>query len=112
MPQQPLLVQPAHQARPSPDAATTHPPQRDYGSNPHWAAQSPALANGWCYQPPLFAPGVGEQIVAVDSTSRWPEPATALPSTGAFRSLAAEGVLALLPALVVLDEQAGRSAGV
>lgn len=55
----------------------------------------------------LFALGMGEQIVAVDSTSRWPEPATALPSVGYFRSLSAEGVLSLRPDLVLLDEQAG-----
>lgn len=60
----------------------------------------------------LYALGVGEQIVAVDSTSRWPERVTELPSIGYVRALSAEGVLAMQPDSILLGHDAGPPAAV
>lgn len=54
-----------------------------------------------------FALGVGEQVVAVDSSSSWPPAANALPRVGYVRTLAAEGILAMAPDLVLASAHAG-----
>lgn len=54
-----------------------------------------------------FALGVGEQVVAVDSTSTWPRQASELPRVGYVRTLAAEGILAMSPDLVLAAAHAG-----
>lgn len=55
----------------------------------------------------LYALGCGDRIVGVDVTSRYPADATKKPSVGYYRSLSAEGVLALAPDLVVATDGAG-----
>lgn len=60
----------------------------------------------------LFALGAGDDIVAVDSTSRWPPAARALPDIGYVRALSAEGILALRPDRVLLSHEAGPPATV
>ncbi|CAH9050407.1 Hemin-binding periplasmic protein HmuT [Pseudoalteromonas holothuriae] len=56
----------------------------------------------------VFALGAGNQVVAVDTSSTWPEQATALPKIGYYRDLAAEGILAQSPTLVLTLEGSGR----
>jgi iron complex transport system substrate-binding protein len=58
----------------------------------------------------LFALGVGDRVIAVDSTSQWPEAVRALPQVGYQRTLGAEGILALAPTLVLGTNQAGPPA--
>jgi iron complex transport system substrate-binding protein len=55
----------------------------------------------------VFALGAGAQIVAVDSTSRYPAAAAALPQVGYMRALPTEGIVALRPDLLLLSGDAG-----
>ncbi|HEY0178742.1 MAG TPA: ChuX/HutX family heme-like substrate-binding protein, partial [Dokdonella sp.] len=55
----------------------------------------------------VYALGAGADLVGVDSTSTWPPEAHALPDVGYLRQLAAEGVLALRPQLIVATHDAG-----
>jgi iron complex transport system substrate-binding protein len=54
-----------------------------------------------------FALGAGEQVVAVDTSSTYPPEAVRLPKVGYQRQLAAEGVLALNPSLILISTEAG-----
>jgi iron complex transport system substrate-binding protein len=58
----------------------------------------------------LFALGAGASVVAVDTTSVFPEAATKLPQVGYQRSLSAEPILALRPTLVIVSPEAGPPA--
>lgn len=58
----------------------------------------------------LFALGVGASVVAVDTSSVFPEAATTLPQVGYQRSLSAEPILALRPTLVIVSPEAGPPA--
>ncbi|BDA85693.1 hemin ABC transporter substrate-binding protein [Aureimonas sp. SA4125] len=55
----------------------------------------------------LYELGKSDEIAAVDSTSIYPTAATAHPNVGYIRALSAEGVLALSPDLILLEEGAG-----
>ena len=55
----------------------------------------------------LHAIGVFDQVIAVDSSSLYPAKAHALPKIGYFRTIGAEGVLALEPDLLVAARGAG-----
>ena len=55
----------------------------------------------------LYALGVGDRIVGVDLTSNYPADANRKPKVGYMRQLAAEGVLALGPTVVIAIEDAG-----
>lgn len=55
----------------------------------------------------VFALGAGNKVVGVDSSSIYPEEATQLPQVGYQRQLAAEGVLALNPTLILATTEAG-----
>jgi len=56
----------------------------------------------------VFALGVGNKVVAVDTTSCYPLQATAaLPKVGYLRTLATEGLLSTKPDLILLDADAG-----
>ncbi len=58
----------------------------------------------------VYALGAQQSLVAVDTTSLYPEAATKLPKVGYMRSLSAEGVLALRPTAVLLTSEAGPPA--
>ncbi|GAB5467723.1 MAG: hemin ABC transporter substrate-binding protein [Rhodospirillales bacterium] len=58
----------------------------------------------------LFALGLGERIIAVDSTSLYPASAQELPQVGYVRALAAEPIIALAPDLVLAEADAGPEA--
>jgi iron complex transport system substrate-binding protein len=54
--------------------------------------------------------GLGDRIVGVDTTSRWPEALADVPRVGYLRTLPAEGILSLAPTLVLGSEAAGPEA--
>ncbi len=56
----------------------------------------------------VFALGAGPEVVAVDTSSLWPEAETkALPKIGYQRTLSAEGVLSTKPTVLLIPEEAG-----
>ncbi len=55
----------------------------------------------------VFALGAGERVVGVDTSSVWPEAATALPQVGYQRKLSPESILALRPTRVLAVDAAG-----
>ena len=55
----------------------------------------------------LFALGLGERVVAVDTTSTYPAAAEARPDVGYMRQLGAEGVLSARPSLILAAEGSG-----
>lgn len=55
----------------------------------------------------LYALGLGDRVVAVDQTSRYPAAARAKPDVGYSRNLAPEGVLSVGPSLILATEGAG-----
>lgn len=54
--------------------------------------------------------GYAKRIVAVDTTTRWPESLSDRPRVGYLRTLSAEGLLALRPSRVLASEAAGPPA--
>jgi len=68
----------------------------------------------------VYALGKGDEIIANDITSYYPEAANKLPKVGYMRTLSAEGLLSMRPTLIIADAGAGplnvleqiRSAGV
>ena len=55
----------------------------------------------------IHALGEGERVIAVDSTSTYPESAADKPDVGYIRQLSAEGVLSQKPDLVIAEAGAG-----
>lgn len=55
----------------------------------------------------VYALQAAEHLVAVDTTSRYPQAATRLPDVGYMRQLSAEGILALQPDLILASTDAG-----
>lgn len=55
----------------------------------------------------LYALGMQDQVVAVDSGSQFPEAAKGLPNVGYVRTLSAEGLLSLRPKLIIGTTEAG-----
>lgn len=56
----------------------------------------------------IFALGLGDRIVAVDTTSHYPPDAVATKkSVGYMRALSSEGVLSMSPSLIIASENAG-----
>ena len=60
----------------------------------------------------LYALGVGDKIVATDSTSVWPPEALETPKVGYVRNLSAEGVLSIEPDLIIISGAAGPETAV
>lgn len=55
----------------------------------------------------VYALGAQAHIVGVDTTSRYPQEATQLPSIGYLRALSSEGVMSLTPDIVLTTDDAG-----
>lgn len=55
----------------------------------------------------VYALGAGDRLVARDTTSTFPEAATALPDVGYIRRLSPEGVLSVAPDLIIAEDGAG-----
>lgn len=78
------------------------------------------VAIGGAVTETVFALGAGAEVVAVDSSSVYPDEVARLPQVGYQRTLSAEGILAQSPDLVIASDEAGppavieqlRSAGV
>lgn len=60
----------------------------------------------------LYALGDGAEVVAVDTSSLFPEAATKLPQIGYQRTISVEGVLAQKPTLVIGSAEAGPPAAI
>lgn len=58
----------------------------------------------------VYALGAGDLLVGADTSSVYPTAATKLPQVGYQRTVAAEGVLALRPTLVLATDEAGPPA--
>ncbi len=58
----------------------------------------------------VYALGMSHRVIAVDSTSRYPEEARTKPDVGYMRRLAAEPILAMEPSLVLAVADAGPPA--
>ncbi len=58
----------------------------------------------------IYALNAGTDLVAVDTTSNFPESTQKLPNVGYARALSAEGVLALAPTQIIASEDAGPPA--
>ena len=71
------------------------------------AAQERVASIGGSVTEIVYALGQQDRLVARDSTSTWPEDATALPDVGYMRALSPEGVLSVSPDLVLADEGSG-----
>lgn len=55
----------------------------------------------------VVALGAGDDLVARDTTSTYPESLTALPDVGYVRALSPEGVLSVKPSLILAEDGAG-----
>lgn len=55
----------------------------------------------------VYALGKGQDIIATDITSYYPEAANKLPKIGYMRTLSAEGLLSMNPAVIIADAGAG-----
>jgi iron complex transport system substrate-binding protein len=55
----------------------------------------------------VWALGLGDRVVGVDTSATYPPQAQQLPNIGYQRTLSAEGVLALRPTLIIGNENAG-----
>lgn len=73
------------------------------------AAQEKIVSLGGDVTEIVYALGAESSLVARDSTSQWPQPATTLPDVGYLRQLNAEGILAMRPTLVLASAQAQPS---
>lgn len=72
------------------------------------AAEAPrVVALGGDITETVYALDAQAALVGVDSTSLWPAQARKLPDVGYVRQLAAEGVLALRPSLILATHDAG-----
>ena len=58
----------------------------------------------------VYALGEGSKVVCVDQTARYPQAVFSLPQIGYVRNLAAEGILACRPDLILASAQAGPPA--
>lgn len=74
---------------------------------PAGAAESPRIISlGGDVTEIVFALGAGEQLIARDTTSSYPEAAQDLPDVGYLRQLSLEGILSFRPDLVLISEAA------
>lgn len=71
------------------------------------AAQERVVSVGGDVTEIIYELGLGDKIVAVDTTSLYPLSALALPKIGYVRQLSAEGVLSVEPDLIIVSGAAG-----
>ena len=58
----------------------------------------------------VFALGLGENVIGIDTSVTYPPQVKALPTVGYQRALAAEGILGLRPSVIIGNENAGPPA--
>lgn len=78
-------------------------------STPAIAAPERIITLGAAVTETVFALGAGDQVVGRDTSSTYPEAARPLPDVGYFRTISAEGVLALRPTLVLAAQGTGSA---
>lgn len=85
-----------------------------FGMPAAFAQRAPArvISVGGSMTEIVYALGMGERLVAADTTSIYPDAAQRLPKIGYQRSLSAEGVLSLKPDLVIASGDAGPPAAI
>lgn len=71
------------------------------------SAKSKVLSIGGSVTEIVYALGEGDRLIARDTTSIYPEAANNLPDVGYMRALSPEGVLSVLPELLVSEDGAG-----
>lgn len=76
------------------------------------AAAARIVTVGGAVTETVFALGLGDRVVATDTSSTFPPEAVALPKLGYQRTLAAETVLSFRPELVLLSPEAGPAAAI
>lgn len=81
-------------------------------STPHGPGAQRVIAVGGVITEFVYALGAGDRLVAVDTTSTYPDAAKKLPQVGYQRALSAEGVLAQNPALIIATDAAGPPAAI
>ncbi|PWN56479.1 hemin ABC transporter substrate-binding protein [Abyssibacter profundi] len=74
---------------------------------PASAAGTRLVTIGGAVTETVFALGAGSQVVAVDTSSTYPDAAQQRPKVGYARTLAAEGILAMRPDVVLAAAHAG-----
>jgi iron complex transport system substrate-binding protein len=60
----------------------------------------------------VYALGAGDRVVAVDDTALFPPETAVLPKVGYLRRLTAEGILSLMPELVLMSPDAGPASAI
>ncbi|MBI0167337.1 ABC transporter substrate-binding protein [Bartonella sp. M0280] len=60
----------------------------------------------------VYALGAGEQLIARDTTSSYPDEVQKLPDVGYMRNLSPEGILSLAPDAILLDQGSGPASTV
>ena len=58
----------------------------------------------------VFALGLGDKVVGIDTSATYPPQVKSLPNVGYQRTLSAEGILALRPSVIIGNENAGPPA--
>lgn len=71
------------------------------------SAETRLITIGGAITETVYALGLQSQLVAVDSSSLYPDAATRLPNIGYERTLSIEGILAQHPSLVIASGEAG-----
>lgn len=71
------------------------------------SAETRLITIGGALTETVYALGLQSQLVAVDSSSIYPEAATKLPNIGHERTLSVEGTLAQHPSLIIASSEAG-----
>lgn len=77
------------------------------GFNAHAAEATRIVSLGGANTEIVCALGACDKIVAVDTSSTFPDSLSKLPKVGYARNLSAEGIVGLKPTLVILDDEAG-----
>ncbi len=76
-------------------------------ANPATASAQRVVSVGGALTEIVYALGGEQSLVAVDTTSLYPEAALRLPKVGYMRQLSAEGVLSMRPTLLLATNEAG-----
>jgi iron complex transport system substrate-binding protein len=84
---------------------TTHLTYAQYGKD-----KTRIISAGGSITEILFALGLGDTLVGVDTSSLYPEAANELPKIGYFRSMGAEGLMSLRPDIIIAAKGAGPKA--
>ena len=71
------------------------------------ASEPRIVAVGGALTEIVYALGAENLLAGVDTTSQWPEAAKALPQVGYMRNLSAEGILSLMPTLLLTTQSSG-----